>query len=59
MQEGPMAPREKLSIGRAGVQAEGPRTSVTLVVGGIILLSIGYFTGHWAVLINSCFGFKF
>jgi hypothetical protein len=54
-----MAPREKLSIGRSGVQAEGPRTSVTLVVGGIILLSIGYFTGHWAALINSCFGFKF
>jgi hypothetical protein len=59
MQEGPMAPREKISIDSSGVQAEGPMTSVTLVVGGIVLLSIGYFTGHWAALINSCFGFKF
>jgi hypothetical protein len=52
-----MAQREKLSVGP--VRAEGPLTSLTLTLGGIGLIALGFFTGQWTALINACFGWKF
>jgi hypothetical protein len=54
-----MAQREKISVSKSGVQAEGLITSLTVAVGGIGLLAIGFFTGQWSALINACLGFKF
>jgi hypothetical protein len=54
-----MPQREKISVSKSGVQAEGVFTSLTVAVGGIGLLAIGFFTGQWSALINACLGFKF
>jgi hypothetical protein len=51
--------REKISVSKSGVQAEGLVTSLTVAVGGIGLLAIGFFTGQWSTLINACLGLKF
>ena len=52
-----MVPRERITFGR--FSAEGPKTTRMITVGGSILLAIGFFTGQWAALLNSCFGTKF
>jgi hypothetical protein len=52
-----MAPREKISFGR--FSAEGPQTTRFIMIGGAVLLAIGFFTGQWATLLNSCFGTRF
>jgi hypothetical protein len=54
-----MAPRERISVNKSGLNAEGPRTSMAVTLGGIALLTIGFFTGHWTALINACLGIRF
>jgi hypothetical protein len=54
-----MAQREKISVSKSGVQAEGLVTSLTVALGGIALLAIGFFTGQWSTLIKACLGLNF
>jgi hypothetical protein len=49
---------ERISVGPAGIRAEGSRSTMFVMILVVVLAGGSFFLGQWSAIVNACFGFK-
>ncbi len=49
---------EKISVGPTGIHAEGPRSTLFVMILLIVVGGLSFGLGQWSAIVSACFGLK-